>query len=305
MDHRPQRVEGPDHHEHDSAVQHRPRERSDPEQIEGEQSPRSISGLLDVHRGDEWEQGGGRDGDDDEWGGDSERSDEHRRDRRAHREPEHVGGEQATEILAEVLRIGEDDDPLDRRRRRSDSDAGDDATDQDHRQRGSDRHQQESGNVDRYADDHDGARVSPIGERRDRHLRDERGDEACADHDTDRCLADAVLVAVIVDDREQHAVAGREQRAEAAERDHQERRRGPFPLAWIAPRQQHRWRLPITPDRLRSRSLRCAPLRRTRHARRGPGHRRWRSCWRSHPTRRSSGRVPLRARSATPRDHGR
>ena len=64
--------------------------------------------------------------------------------------------------------------------------------------------------VDQHADQHDPAGVATVGERRDQQLRQEPGEEADADHDADRGLADAVLVAVVVDDREQHAVAGGE-----------------------------------------------------------------------------------------------
>ena len=56
-------------------------------------------------------------------------------------------------------------------------------------------------------------------------LREERSDEADADDDADRCFVDAVLVAVVVDDREQHAVAGGEAGHQPAERNEDHRRR--------------------------------------------------------------------------------
>ena len=61
--------------------------------------------------------------------------------------------------------------------------------------------------------------VAAVGERGDRHLGDEAGDEADADDRAERRLADAVLVAHVVEQREQGAVAGGEERADEPQHD--------------------------------------------------------------------------------------
>ena len=186
---------------------------------------RARTALADSHAGDErqHDQGGG--GDHDERCRDAERADEQGRDRRAECETEHVGGEQPAEVLAEMVRVGEDDDATGGRYRRTDPDARDEPADEDRGERGAEPHQQQADHIDRNPEQHDSPRMAAVGERGDEHLRQERGDEPDPDDDTDRRFADAVLVAVVVDDREQHAVAGGEAGHEPAERDEQHPRR--------------------------------------------------------------------------------
>ncbi len=68
-------------------------------------------------------------------------------------------------------------------------------------------------------DDHQGAGVAAVGERGDRHLGNEPGDEPDADDGAERRLADAVLVAHVVEQREQGAVPGREEGADEPQHD--------------------------------------------------------------------------------------
>ena len=58
-----------------------------------------------------------------------------------------------------------------------------------------------------------------VGERGERDLGDEAGEEADADDRTERRLADAVGVAEVVEQGEQHAVAGGEEGAHEPEHD--------------------------------------------------------------------------------------
>ena len=71
------------------------------------------------------------------------------------------------------------------------------------------------------AEEHDLAGVAAVGERCDQHLREEPGDEPDADDHADGGFADPVLVAVVVDDGEQHAVARCQAGHQPAERDEQ------------------------------------------------------------------------------------
>ncbi len=56
--------------------------------------------------------------------------------------------------------------------------------------------------------------MAAIGERGDDDLGDEPGDEADTDDATERRFADAVLVAEVVEQGEQDAIAGGEERAD-------------------------------------------------------------------------------------------
>ncbi len=69
-----------------------------------------------------------RHGDDDERRGDAERSDQHGGQSRAGGEPGHVGGEQTAEVVPEVVRVGDDHDPADRRHGHPGGDSRDEAT---------------------------------------------------------------------------------------------------------------------------------------------------------------------------------
>ena len=225
MDHRPERVERTDHHEQRRAEDDGPRERSDREQVDGKAPLRSHGALGDVYASHERQEHGGGNGDDDERRRDAERPHEERRDRRTECESEHVGGEQAPEVLPEVVRVGEDHDAPRGRYGGTDSDSGDEPTDQNGDEGRAEPHQQQPDDVDADAEQYDVSRMATVGERGDQHLRQERRDEAETDDEADRGFADAVLVAVVVDDREQDAVARSQTGHQAAEREEQRVRR--------------------------------------------------------------------------------
>ena len=132
---------------------------------------------------------------------DAERPYQQRGHRRAEGEAEHVGGEELAQVLAEVVRVGEDDDATSGRNGSPDADAGDEPPDQDGCQRRAETHQQQPNHVDAHAEQHDSAGMTSVGQGSDQDLGQEGGDEADPDHDADRGLADAVLVAVVADDR--------------------------------------------------------------------------------------------------------
>ncbi len=81
----------------------------------------------------------------------------------------------------------------------------------------------EPGDAEHHAAEHELAGVAAIGERGDEDLREEPGEEADADHRAEGRLADAVLVADVVEHAEQGAVAHRQQGEDQPER-HEERR---------------------------------------------------------------------------------
>ena len=61
--------------------------------------------------------------------------------------------------------------------------------------------------------------MAAIGQRRDQDLGEEPGDEPDADDEPERRLRDPVLVAEVVEQREQRAVAGGEERPDQPEHD--------------------------------------------------------------------------------------
>ena len=161
-----------------------------------------------------------RRGDDDERRGDSERADEHGGQRRAGGEPGDVGGEQPAEVVPEVGGVGDDDDPADRRHGHPGGDARDEAAGEQRRRTVVDAAiTSRPATLSTRADDDQGAGVPAVGERGDRHLGDEPGDEADPDDGAERRLADAVLVAHVVEQGEQHAVAGGEEGADEPQHD--------------------------------------------------------------------------------------
>ena len=165
-----QRVERADHHEQRGAEHDGAGERSDREEVDREAPLRPHGALLDLNPRDEGQQHRGRDGDDEERCRDAERTDEERRDRRAEREAEHVSGEQASEVLAEVVRVGEDHDAAGRWHGGTDPDARDEPADQDRCQRGAEPHQQQPDHVDADTEQHHPTSMTPVGERCDQYL---------------------------------------------------------------------------------------------------------------------------------------
>ena len=215
----PQGVEGADHQERTGGKDDSASDDSVGEQIDGEALGCVGGGhrFLDGHGSADHQQDRGRCRDDQERRGESVGADKHSGDRGTHGEPEDVGAQEAAEVGAEVLVVGEDDDAANCRQRSADADAGDDAADHQDREAFAERHQQEAGSVDRNAGDDDAPGIATIGDRRDQGLGEEGGDEADTDQPSDRGLADAVGFAVVSDDREEHAVAGCKRRRQAGE----------------------------------------------------------------------------------------
>ena len=195
------------------------------EQVEGEAVFGLFHRLLNWDASNDWQQDQGDRCDHDERSGNAERADENRRDGWPGGEAEDVGGEQAAHVLAEVVGVSEDHDALDRRAGCADADAGDEPADQDGCQRCAERHQEQPGDIDEHADEDEFLGVTAVGERCHDDLRQESGDEAEPDHEPDGGLADAVFVTEVSDDREQHAVAGRQCRHQPAEGKQQDERR--------------------------------------------------------------------------------
>ena len=112
--------------------------------------------------------------------------DQHRRDRRADREPGDVGGEQHADVAAEVIGIGEDHDPADRRR----GDAGADA----HHEAPAASTTTVSPNaiasrptrLNDHPDVDEPTGVTAVGERREEDLGDERREEPDRDDHAER-----------------------------------------------------------------------------------------------------------------------
>ena len=215
----PQGVEGADHQECASGEDDSASDDSVGEQIDGE-ALGSVGGgrrFLDGHRSADRQQDRGCRRDDQERRCESVRADEYGGDRGTHGEPEDVGAQEAAEVGAEVLVVGEDYDAANCRQRPADADAGDDAADHQDRETFAESHQQKPRDVDRDTGDDDAPGVAAIGDRCDQGLGEEGGDEADTDQPSDRGFADAVGFAVVGDDREEHAVAGCKRRRQAGE----------------------------------------------------------------------------------------
>jgi hypothetical protein len=107
---------------------------------------------------------------------------------------------------------GKDGDAADRWCRGADPESRHDPSRQQHGERRAERHRQQPCDVDEHAERNDAPGVTTVGERSEHELAGEAGDEPHADEPADRGVRDAVLVRVVVGDREQHAVAGGEAR---------------------------------------------------------------------------------------------
>ena len=80
-------------------------------------------------------------------------------------------------------------------------------------------HSQETGDVEHHSEDDHQPGVAAIGERGDRHLGDERRQEAHGHDQPERTFTDPVLVAELVEHGEHHAVSRGEQPRQRAEND--------------------------------------------------------------------------------------
>ena len=143
-------------------------------------------------------------------------------DGRPGREPADVGGEQPAEVVADALGLGDDHDAADGGDGHPDADAHHEPADEQRHEVPGRGHQQQPGDVEAHPAEHELAGVATVGERGDEDLGQEPGEEADPDHRAERRLADAVLVADVVEHAEQRAVAHRQQRQHQPER-HQER----------------------------------------------------------------------------------
>ena len=218
---RPQHVERADHQEHRRSESDGAGERPDPQQVERESLLGRLDGLVHVHTRHERQGDRGGHGDDEERGRDAERPDEHSRHRRSEREPTDVGREQPAEVLAEPLGLGQDHDASDRWRRHADPDTHHQAPDEERHERGRQRHHHQTDAVQADTEQHQLSGMPAVGAWRDQDLREEAGEEADSDDGAEQGLTDAVLVAVVVEHREQHAVAGTHRARDQAERDDQ------------------------------------------------------------------------------------
>ena len=111
----PQGVEGTDHQEHTGGEDDGTGDDSVGEQIDGEALGCVGGGhrFLDGHGPADHQQDRGRRRDDQERRCESVRADKHSGDRGTHGEPEDVGAQEAAEVGAEVLVVGEDHDAAD------------------------------------------------------------------------------------------------------------------------------------------------------------------------------------------------
>ena len=173
----------------------------------------------------------GQPGDEEERRGDPERTDQHRRDRRADREATDVGGEHATEVLPQVIRIGEDHDSPRRRIGKPDADAHHESRRQQQDERRAECHAQQTDHVEHHSENDHRSGVASVGQRGQCHLSDERRQESHRHDQSERALADAVLVAELVEHGEHHPVARCEQPCQRAEDNNGRRRAHPASIA--------------------------------------------------------------------------
>ena len=157
--------------------------------------------------------------------GDAEAPDQQGGHGRAGGEAADVGGEQPPEVVPDAVGVGEDHDAPHGRHRHPDADAHHEATEQQREERAGEGEQHEPDDVDGDAGEHQLAGVAAVGERGDQHLGEEPGEEADADHRAEGALADPVLVADVVEHREQRPVAHRQQ----AEHEPERHEHGPAP----------------------------------------------------------------------------
>ena len=218
---RPQRVERADHHEHRGAHRQCRQVWTNAQQIE--RKPRWDLGVNigfgDMHSGDQRIDRDRQRGDQQERRGDPERADQHRRDGRAHREPGDVGRQHSSEVLAQVVGIGQDHDATRRRIRQADACTHHEPRHQQHDHTGAVGHPQKPGDVEHHPEDDHQPCMPSIGEWGDRHLGDERRQEAHCHDQPERTFTDPVLVAKLVEHGEHHAVSRGEQPGQRAEND--------------------------------------------------------------------------------------
>ena len=219
---RPQRIERTDHHPHRAPHQQGAGVGAQPQQVERQPLRRlgRVDGLDDLARAADHERQGGDDGagDDEEGHGDPEAPDQQRGHGRTGGEAGDVGGEQAPEVVPDAVGVGEDHDAPHGRHGHPDADTHHEATEQQGEERAGEGEQHESGDVDADAGEHQLAGVATVGQRGDQHLGEEPGEEADADHCAEGALADPVLVADVVEHREQRPVAHRQQAEHEPER---------------------------------------------------------------------------------------
>ena len=198
----PQRIERADHQEHTAAHHDGTGDNPGTQKVEGESLTAGVDGLLDVERLCDGEHRQGGCGDDDVRCSKPERTYEHGRQGRTHGKAEDVGAEQSPQVLAEVLRVGQDHDATDRRNRRTDAEAGDDPAGQQHPEALTEPEHEDADDVEQHAGPNQVAGMASVADRCDQGLGEEGHDEPEADQPTDGGLADAVGVAVVGDDRE-------------------------------------------------------------------------------------------------------
>ena len=123
----------------------------DAQQVDGEALAHGDGGLGDGRAGDERQRDQRRRGDDQERRRDAERVDEQRRHGGTGGEPADVDGDQAPEVVAQPIGVGEDHDAADRRDGHPDADPHHEAPGEERHDVGGDGHQHEPGDVQQHA----------------------------------------------------------------------------------------------------------------------------------------------------------
>ena len=204
----PQRVERADHHPHGAPERHRAGEGPQAQEVEGEPLGRRLDRLVDAGpEGDDRQGHRSRRGDEQERPRDPERAHEHSGDGRPCGEPTDVEGQQPPQVVPDALGLGDDDDPSDGRHGHAHPDAHHEPADEQRHEVPGRRHHQQPDDVEHDAPEHEVAGVATVGDRSQEDLGQEPGEEADRDDPTERGLADAVLVADVVEHAEQGAVA--------------------------------------------------------------------------------------------------
>jgi hypothetical protein len=106
------------------------------------------------------------------------------------------------------MRFGQHHDSPDRRYGHTDPQTGDEAPRCQGQERGAERGQHQTGHIQCQPDHDQAPGVAAVGHGGNGHRCQEAGEEPQADDNSQGAFADAVLVAVVVEQREQHTMTG-------------------------------------------------------------------------------------------------
>ena len=216
----PQRVERADHQEDGDALHDRSTEHPVAQEVEGKTLAGRRHRLVDVGAGDHGDAHEREGGDSQKRGRQAERRGKDGRDRRAGGEPADVPRQQAAEVRAQVLGVGQDHDPPCRRRGHAGTEPHHEPRGEQPGERGAERHADEADDVERQAEHGQPAGVATVGHRCEQHLGGEGREEPDGDDEPELAAVQPVAGAVVVEHGEHHAVARRQQAGEERERDH-------------------------------------------------------------------------------------